>query len=146
MAIVFAHSNLAQFRTLHGWLQSTGKAESYLLCSEANHRKWRGQVRNLVPFRPHEGTLKADGSFYYLTRVEGAQRRSLGIRRAVRLRPSNRVDLSSASVTRRCRICTSPCCSDWACLRNSSRKVDRRSNCHSEVLRENVTRPNVSGA
>ncbi len=70
MAIVFARSNLAQFRTLHGWLRSTGKAESFLLCSEANHRKWSGQIPGLVPFRPHGGKLKADGSFYYLTRVD----------------------------------------------------------------------------
>jgi glycosyltransferase involved in cell wall biosynthesis len=100
MAIVFAHSNLAQFRTLHGWLCSTGKAESYLLCSESNQRKWSGQVPNLVSFRPHGGTLKADGSFYYLTRVEGAQRRSLGIRQALKeLQKTTRVDLFVGHVT-----------------------------------------------
>lgn len=105
MVIVFAHSNLAQFRGLHEWLCSTGKAESYLLCSEANERKWGGAVPNLVPFRPHGGTLKSDGSFYYLTRVEGALRRSLGIRQALKeLQKTTPIDLFVGHVTAGCPV------------------------------------------
>ena len=103
MVIVFAHSNLAQFRGLHEWLCSTGKAESWLLCSEANERNWGGAVPNLVSFRPHGGKLKADGSFYYLTRVEGALRRSLGIRQALKeLQKTTRIDLFVGHVTAGC--------------------------------------------
>ena len=103
MAIVFVHSNLAQFRLLHGWLCSTGRVESFLLCSEVNYRKWSGRVPNLVPFRPHGGKLKSDGSFYYLTRVEGAMRRSLGIRQALQeLRKTTRIDLFVGHVTAGC--------------------------------------------
>ena len=82
--IVFAHSNIAQFRVLHEYLNESGLARSFLLCSEANFKKHSQSLPNLVPFKVHGNKLKSKGSFYYLTRVESANRRSLGILDAFR--------------------------------------------------------------
>ena len=100
LVIVFAHSNLAQFRTLHQYLNQSGLATSYLLCSENNWKKHGESIPNLVPFQPHGGKLKSDDSFYYLTRVEGAKRRSLGILKTLKtLRAQTRIDLFVGHVT-----------------------------------------------
>ena len=98
--VVFAHSNLAQFRTLHEYLNRSGLATSYLLCSENNYRRHREAIPNLVPFQPHGGKLKSDDSFYYLTRVEGANRRSLGLLKSIQtLQSRTRIDLFVGHVT-----------------------------------------------
>jgi glycosyltransferase involved in cell wall biosynthesis len=80
LTIVFAHSNLGQFRHLHEYLNSLELACSYLLCSEANFRKYKDIIPNLIPFTPHGNKLTSPESFYYLSKVEQANRRSLGIR------------------------------------------------------------------
>ncbi len=81
--IVLAHSNLAQFRHLHTYLNQSGLATSYLMCSEANFRKHGESIPNLVPFQPHGNKLHGPESFYYTSRIEDANRRSLGIRKVI---------------------------------------------------------------
>jgi len=81
--VVFGHSNLGQFRALHEYLMRSGRADSYLICSQANWRNHRASIPNLVPFTPHGGVLKNDDSFYYLTKLEEVNRRSLGIAKAL---------------------------------------------------------------
>ena len=80
LMIVFAHSNIGQFKHLHTYLNRSGLADSYLLCSADNYNKQKNNMPNLIPFTPHGNKLKTPSSFYYLIKNEEAVRRSLGIR------------------------------------------------------------------
>lgn len=98
--VVFAHSGLAQFRILHRYLNESGLATSYVLCSKNTWKQRRDECSNLVPFEPYGGKLKGKGSYYYLTRVEKAHRRSLGILEAIEtLQSQHKVDLLVGHVT-----------------------------------------------
>jgi cephalosporin hydroxylase/glycosyltransferase involved in cell wall biosynthesis len=100
LTVALAHSNLGQFRHLHEYLNQSGLATSYLFCSEANFRKHGRSIPNLVPFKPHGGKLSDPQSFYYLSRVEGANRRSLGLAKAIcQLQKRTSIDVFIGHIT-----------------------------------------------
>ncbi len=84
LLIVFAHSNIGQFKHLHTYLNASGLSESYLLCSEAIFNKYKDTIPNLIAFIPHGNKLKTPNSFYYLSKNEESCRRSLGIRNVIK--------------------------------------------------------------
>jgi glycosyltransferase involved in cell wall biosynthesis len=97
---VFAHGALGQFEPLHRFLNESGLADSYLFCTEGNHRVNQARVPKLLPYKPHGGKLSEPQSFYHLGRVEAANRRSLGLRKALlEFQKRQRIDLLVAHVT-----------------------------------------------
>lgn len=82
--ILFIHSNIGQFKALHQHLNSSGLANSWLMCSQNNFTKHASKIPNLIPFTPHGNKLKSENSFYYLKKLEEVDRRSLGILKAIK--------------------------------------------------------------
>lgn len=100
LTIAFAHGALAQFEPLHQFLNQSGWAKSFLFCTDGNYRLQRGRVPNLVSYKPHGNRLSEPQSFYHLGRVEAANRRSLGLRKALQeFQKQQPIDLLVAHVT-----------------------------------------------
>ncbi len=103
LTIAFAHGAMAQFRELHLFLNQSGWAKSFLLCSDSVFRKHQGALPNLIPFKAHGNKLQEKNSLFHLTRVEGAVRRSLGLRPALKtLHQQTPIDLFVGHLTAGC--------------------------------------------
>lgn len=100
LTIAFAHAALGQFHPLHLFLNQSGLANSYLFCTDGNHRLNQARVPNLIPYKPYGNKLSEPQSFYHLGRVEAANRRSLGLRKALQeFQKRQPIDLLVAHVT-----------------------------------------------
>jgi glycosyltransferase involved in cell wall biosynthesis len=100
LTIAFAHGALGQFEPLHLFLNQSGWANSSLFCTDGNHRANQARVPNLIPYKPYGNKLSKPQSFYHLGRVEAANRRSLGLRKALQeFQKRQPIDLLVAHVT-----------------------------------------------
>lgn len=80
MRILFIHEGLGQFKTLHQYLNDSGLAESWFLCSTGVYEASKEQVPNLVPFRMVAENPK---SYFYTRGLEARTQRSFLLREAI---------------------------------------------------------------
>lgn len=84
MNILFIHTNIAQFKLLHCFFNESKLANSHLMCSKSAYLKNKDTIPNLIPFQPHGNKVKSEGAFYYLTKSEEVNRRSIGILKKIK--------------------------------------------------------------
>lgn len=85
--ILFVHSNIAQFRTIHEYLVKSKLANSWLVCSQQAYAANKNALPNLLPFTPHGNKLNSENGFFYLKKLEEVNRRSLGVLRTIQASP-----------------------------------------------------------
>ncbi len=97
--ILFIHRSFtAQFRTLHDYLNESGLANSYFLCSDGHQKKYQDESKNLVSFNPHKDISK--NSYYYSGKAEKSAKISLGaLKEAKKIISNHNIDLIMAHGT-----------------------------------------------
>lgn len=92
--ILFIHSNIGQFKTLHSYLNESKLANSWLICSQNAYKNNKDSIKNLVPFTPHGNKLANDNACFYIKNVETLNRRSIGYIKAIeKLLTKQKIDL-----------------------------------------------------
>jgi len=79
--IAFVHSAIGQFKQLHKYLNDTGLANSYALCSPGVYNAEHKKLSNLRVFDsvPQRGK----DLFFYITKIDEAARKSFGVKNSI---------------------------------------------------------------
>lgn len=81
MRILFIHEGFGQFQTLHGYLNSEGRANSWFMCSKGVYEANRDKVPNVVPF---DVVAENPKTYFYTRSLEARVQRSFLIRKSIR--------------------------------------------------------------
>jgi glycosyltransferase involved in cell wall biosynthesis len=91
MKILFIHEAPGQFLELHKYLNSSGLAESWLMCAKSVFDREKNKIPNLLSFTVPPDD---DKTYFYIRKTEGRVKRSFHVRKAVLdFLASHKVDL-----------------------------------------------------
>lgn len=80
MKVLFIHEAPGQFKTIHNYINATGRGQSWMLCAGSSYEKNKETMQNLIPFPLPKEDSKA---YFYTMRLEARVKRSFHFRKTI---------------------------------------------------------------